>query len=513
MAALAGPPSFLAIEATIAAMIDEHDRRLLDHVRPADHRNPSPAPMYDLVVIGGGTAGLVSAAGAAALGARVALVEKRRLGGDCLHTGCVPSKAMLRSARVVAESRLGGTLGVQSSARSDFAAVMTRMRARRADLAPADSARRLASLGVDVFFGSAAFAGARSIAVAADEITATRKELRFKKAVIATGSHPAIPDIPGLADTPFLTNETVFDLIVQPRELAVIGAGPSGCELAQVFARLGTQVTLIESGSRALPRDDRDAAEIVSAQLGRDGVEVLLDAQVRAVRWKDAGFALALEGREVKADALLVAAGRLPRVADLALDAAGVSSTSSGVTVSDRLRTTNPRVYAAGDVCSSYRFTHAADAMARIAVRNALFPGRARVSALTIPWCTFTSPEVGRIGEAGDEAVSRGVETVTIPLPTVDRAVVDEATDGFVRLYHRRGRIVGATVVAPVAGELVGAIALAMSRGITLADMSSTVFPYPTYSLALRQAGDAYRRASLTPGVRRLLRYYFKVFR
>jgi pyruvate/2-oxoglutarate dehydrogenase complex dihydrolipoamide dehydrogenase (E3) component len=493
-------------------MIDEHDRRLLDHVRPADFRNPSPAPMYDLVVIGGGTAGLVCAVGAAGLGARVALVEQRRLGGDCLHTGCVPSKAMVRSARVVAESRLGGALGIQSSARADFAAVMTRLHARRADLAPADSAQRLASLGVDVFFGSATFSGSRSIAVCADHIPATRTELRFKKAVIATGSRPAIPEIPGLAETPFLTNETVFDLAVQPGQLAVIGAGPTGCELAQAFARLGTQVTLIDSGSRVLPRDDRDASEPVQTQLSRDGVEVLLNAQIRAVRWADAGFALALGDRALPADTVLVAAGRMPRVDGLDLDAAGVACTSSGITVSDRLQTTNPRVYAAGDVCSSYRFTHAADAMARIAVRNALFFGRARVSALTIPWCTFTSPEVGRVGEAG-EAVTRGVEAVTIPLSSVDRAVVDEATDGFVRLYHRRGRIVGATVVAPVAGELVGAIALAMSRGITLADMSSTVFPYPTLSLALRQAGDAYRRTSLTPSVRRLLQYYFKVFR
>jgi pyruvate/2-oxoglutarate dehydrogenase complex dihydrolipoamide dehydrogenase (E3) component len=469
--------------------------------------------MYDLVVMGGGTAGLVCAAGAAGLGARVALVEQSRLGGDCLNSGCVPSKALLRSARAAAESRLGATLGVESSANVDFPAVMSRLRARRARLAEPDSAERLTSLGVDVFFGSASFSGRRSVTVAVDGADRARLELRFRKAVIATGSRPGVPAVPGLAGTPFLTNENVFDLVTQPRALAVIGAGPSGCELAQAFARLGTRVTMIESGPQILPREDPGAGAVVLARLRGDGVDVRLNSLAKGVRWVEGQFSIELDGEVVVADALLVASGRAPRVDGLQLDAAGVASGPDGVAVDDRLRTSNPRVYAAGDICSRYKFTHAADAMARIAVRNALFFGRARVSALTIPWCTFTSPEVGRIGEAGDEAVSRGVETVTIQLSSVDRAVLDDATDGFVRLHHRRGRIVGATVVAPAAGELVGAIALAMGRGITLAEMSSTVFPYPTMSVALRQAGDAYRRTSLTPRVRSLLRYYFGALR
>ncbi len=494
-------------------MIDESDRRLLDQVRPAHFRNPSPASKYDLVVIGGGTAGLVCAAGAAGLGARVALVERSLLGGDCLNTGCVPSKAMLRSARVVAESRLGATLGVQSSAHADFAAVMARLRARRADLASADSAARFASLGVDVFFGSASFAGPRSVTVIAGENESTRSELRFRKAVIATGSRPAMPKIPGLADAPFLTNESVFDLTAQPGELAIIGAGPSGCELAQAFARLGTRVTLIESGAQVLPREDRDAGSVICDRLRADGVEVMLETHLKAVRWTNDRFTLELDGRMLSAEALLVASGREPRVDELNLDAAGVAHGPDGITVDDRLRTTNPRVYAAGDVCSKYKFTHAADAMARIVVRNALFFGRARMSTLVIPWCTFTSPEVGRVGEAGETAKASGAEAVTIPLSAIDRAVVDEATDGFVRVYHRRGLIVGATIVAPDAGDLVSAVALAMRYGGSLADLSSAVFPYPTLSVALRQAGDAYRRSSLTPGVRKALRYYFQVLR
>jgi len=496
----------------MAGMIDEHDRRLVSLVHPPDFHNPSPASRYDLVVIGGGTAGLVCAAGAAGLGARVALVERERLGGDCLNTGCVPSKAMLRSARVVAEARQGASLGVQSSAQPDFRGVMARLRARRADLAPADSAERLTSLGVDVFFGAAFFAGPRTVVVAARNDSA-RSELRFQKAVIATGSRPAVPDIPGLAATPFFTNENIFDLADQPRSLAVIGAGPSGCELAQAFARLGTRVTLIESAAHVLSREDREAAAVIQDRLRADGVELLLKAHVSAARWADGRFTLDRDGGATSVDAVLVASGRAPRVDGLNLEAAGVTHRLEGVTVDDRLRTSNPRVYAAGDVCSKYKFTHAADAMARIVVRNALFFGRARVSSLVIPWCTFTSPEVGRVGEAGDEAAASGADAITIPLSSVDRAVVDEATDGFVRLHHRRGRIVGATIVAPDAGELVSTVATAMRYGGSLNDLSSSVFPYPTLSVAFRQAGDAYRRSSVTPTVRSALRYYFQVFR
>ena len=492
-------------------MIDEHDRRLADLVRPPDFHNPSPAPMYDLVVIGAGTAGLVCAAGAAGLGARVALIEQARLGGDCLNTGCVPSKALLRSARVAAESRFGEKLGVPASAQPDFHAVMARLRARRADLAPADSVERFLSLGVDVFFGAAAFSGARTVALRSNGGNVL--ELHFKKAVIATGSRPVVPDVPGLASTPFLTNESVFELTEQPRALAVIGAGPSGCELAQAFARLGTKVTLIESGHQLLPREDREAAAIVEARLRGDGVEVLLGSRLQAARWQQGRFSLEEAGRTIEADAVLAASGRAPRVQDLHLDKAGVASSAEGIAVDDRLRTSNPRVYAAGDVCSKYKFTHAADAMARIVVRNALFFGRARASSLVIPWCTFTSPEVGRVGEAGHEAAATGAEAITIPLKAVDRAVVDEMTDGFVRIHHRKGRIVGATVVASGAGELISVIALAMRHGGSLADLSSAIFPYPTLSLALRQAGDTYRRSTVTPKVRKALRYYFQVFR
>jgi len=251
----------------------------------------------------------------------------------------------------------------------------------------------------------------------------------------------------------------------------------------------------------------------VEARLRQDGVAVLLRTELAGVQSDGERTLMTHVGGVLSVDALLVASGRAPRVDGLQLEAAGIDYRADGISVDDRLRTSNRRVFAAGDVCSKFKFTHAADAMARIVVRNALFFGRARVSSLVIPWCTFTSPEVGRVGDTGDDAAARGAEAVTIPLSSVDRAVIDEATDGFVRLYHRRGRIVGATIVAPDAGELVSAVAMAMRYGGSLGALSSSVFPYPTLSVALRQAGDNYRRAALTPALRSALQYYFHVFR
>ena len=500
------------------------DVRLLSHVHPPGWRNPHPASTYDLVVIGGGTAGLVCAAGAAGLGARVALVERARLGGDCLNTGCVPSKSLLRSARVVSELREAPRLGVVAEGKPDFVSIMARLRERRADLAPHDSAARLTSLGVDVFFGAAAFSSPRTVTVRErndpndpndpnDSNDSNEWLLRFRKAVIATGSRPATPPIPGLAHTPFLTSETLFELTEQPRELVVIGAGPIGCEMAQAFACLGTRVTLIESASQVLPREDAEAAALLAARLTEDGVEVLLKSSVTSTRWAAGRFALDHDGRTTSADAVLVSTGRVPGVDGLELEAAGVAHGPDGVTVDDRLRTSNTRVYAAGDICSRHKFTHAADAMARIVIQNALFFGRKRASALVVPSCTFTSPEVARVGLAASEAAARGADAITIPLTAVDRAVVDDAPEGFVRLHHERGRILGATIVAPEAGELIGTVALAMQHGISLGDLASAIFPYPTLSAALRQAGDGYRRAGLTAPLRTLLRYYFRVFR
>jgi pyruvate/2-oxoglutarate dehydrogenase complex dihydrolipoamide dehydrogenase (E3) component len=496
-------------------MVDDHDRRLLAHVRPPDWLNPTPKSIYDLVVIGGGTAGLVSAAGAAGLGARVAIVERARLGGDCLNTGCVPSKSLLRSARVVGESRAGAQVGVAGEARVDFQAVMARMRARRADIAPHDAAARLASLGVDVFFGEALFSGTRSIRVYANGSNDANvsNELKFRKAVVATGSRPAVPPIPGLSDVPFLTSETLFDISAQPRALAVLGGGPIGCEMAQAFARLGTHVTLFEAAAQILPNEDPDAAAIVASALIADGVDLRLGSRVTSVSQDAARTRVHFDSGEVTCDAILVATGRTPNVEGLGLEAAGVACSREGIGVNDNLRTTNRHIFAAGDVGSRYKFTHAADVLARTVIQNALFFGRKRASRLVIPWCTFTDPEVAHVGVNSAAAGRQEAATVTVPLDEVDRAIVDDETNGFVRVHHRAGRIVGATIVAPAAGELIGLLTYAMQKGGSLGDFSSVVFAYPTVSLALRQAGDAYRRAALTPRARRVLDTYFRIRR
>jgi pyruvate/2-oxoglutarate dehydrogenase complex dihydrolipoamide dehydrogenase (E3) component len=493
---------------------DRHDERLRSHVRPQDWPNPTPRDRYHLVVIGGGTAGLVSAAGAAGLGARVALVERHLLGGDCLNVGCVPSKAMIASARSWKTARTSKSEhhGPAAEGEGDFAAVMSRMRALRADLAPIDGAPRFRELGVDVYFGEAAFTGADAVEVAG-------ARLRFRRAVIATGARAAVPDIPGIADVPFLTNETVFSLTELPRHLVVIGGGPIGCELAQCFARFGSKVTLVERASRLLARDDGDAAAIVHRALADDGVRILTGTAVRRVSRRGPEIQLETdhdEGGELVASELLIASGRSPNIERLGLDLAGVSYTPQGVTVDDRLRTSNPRIYAAGDVCSRLQFTHAADAQARAVIQNALFFGRVRQSRLVVPWVTYTSPEVAQVGHTAESAREAGVaiDTIDVPLHDVDRARLDGLTTGFARVHLRRGAstIVGATVVAEHAGDLITEVTLAMTNGIGLGGIGKTIHPYPTQGDVLRKAADAWRRTRLTPFVRSLFERWFRLF-
>jgi pyruvate/2-oxoglutarate dehydrogenase complex dihydrolipoamide dehydrogenase (E3) component len=492
---------------------DAADDRLRSNVHPPDWINPEPRGRYHLAVVGGGTAGLVSALGAAGLGARVALVERALLGGDCLVTGCVPSKAIVRSARAAADARRADTVGVRvAGVETDFGAVMRRMRERRADISPHDSASRLRSAGVDVYFGEARFTSRSTIDVGGRLLT-------FRRAVIATGGHPAVPPIPGLSSVPYLTNETLFSLTGLPRRLGIVGAGPIGCEMAQAFARLGSVVTLVEQAPRVLPEEDADAAAFVASRMTSEGVTLALSASVVGVRPHGEDIVVHIEqgggNQEITCDRLLVAAGRAPNVGQLDLAAAGVAFDKTGVIVDDRLRTSNPRIFAAGDVCSPFKFTHAADAMARIVVQNALFFGRARASALVIPWCTYTDPEVAHVGWHADAARRKGhhVETITVPLADVDRAVVDEELVGFVRVHHERGRLLGCTVVSSRAGEMIGLPTHALRHGASLNDFGATIHPYPTLTNAFRAAGDVYRRSRLTPRVRALLQRYFQLLR
>ncbi|TVQ57502.1 MAG: mercuric reductase, partial [Phycisphaerales bacterium] len=489
------------------APFDEHNESLLSHTHPPDWVNPTPSGRYNLVVIGAGTAGLVSAAGAAGLGAKVALVERRLMGGDCLNTGCVPSKALIRCAKAAADARRTSQYGVKVSGdvTVDFPAIMERMRKLRAKISPHDSAARFRDLGVDVFIGDAAFNGAHRVKVG-------ETALEFSRAVIATGGHAVAPPIPGLEEAGYLTNETVFSLTELPSRLAVIGAGPIGCEMAQTFARFDSEVTLIEATRHILPREDPEAADIVDRALREDGVHIVCGGKAAQVRSEGDEKVVELEcdgkKHEIRVDAILISAGRKPNIDGLNLEAAGVQADpKKGITVNDYLQTTNAHIYAAGDVASKYQFTHAADAMARIVLQNALFFGRARASKLIMPWCTYTDPEIAHVGMYEEDAKARGIETaqITIQLADNDRAILDGETDGFLRILHKKGSdtILGATLVSRHAGETISEITAAMSAGAGLSTLAKTIHPYPTQAEVIKRAADGFNRTKLTPFVKK----------
>jgi pyruvate/2-oxoglutarate dehydrogenase complex dihydrolipoamide dehydrogenase (E3) component len=492
---------------------DVYNEQLVANVHPPAWVNPEPAPRYHLVVVGAGTAGLVSAAGAAGLGAKVALIERELMGGDCLNVGCVPSKALLRSARALAQVRDAGQFGVvvPAGTRVDFAAVMERMRRLRAGISPHDGAARFRDLGIDVFLGQGRFTGPDTIAVG-------DHTLRFRRAAICTGARAHRPGIPGLSEAGFLTNETVFTLTQLPARLAVIGAGPIGCELAQAFARFGARVTLLHSHAQILPKEYPDAAGIIEAALRRDGVDMILGCNITRVETRQRDKIVRLEcggaAREIFVDEILVGAGRVPNVDGLDLETAGVAyDPKKGVTVTDRLRTSNPRVYAAGDICSRFQFTHMADALARIVIQNALFYPSKKASALVVPWCTYTDPEIAHVGLYEHEAKERGiaVQTLVQELRDVDRAILDGETHGFVKVLVKQGteKIVGATIVAAHAGDMISEVTLAMAGTLGLGTIAATIHPYPTQAEAIKKLGDAYTRTRLTPFLRSLFAKWF----
>jgi pyruvate/2-oxoglutarate dehydrogenase complex dihydrolipoamide dehydrogenase (E3) component len=487
---------------------DHFNEVLLAHVHPPDWVNPAPARRYNLVVIGGGTAGLVTAAGAAGLGAKVALVERHLLGGDCLNYGCVPSKAIIRSSRLAADLKDAARFGVKvpPGTAVDFPGVMERMRRLRSALSRHDAARRFRDLGVDVFLGEARFSGPGTVVV-------DGQTLNFSKAVIATGARALAPPVPGLAAAGYLTNETVFSLTQRPRRLLVLGGGPLGCEFAQAFQRLRCQVTLLHKHARIMNREDADAAALLQQVFLREGITLILKARPIGVLNTAGGKLLRYErdGQEdaLEVDEILAGTGRAPNVENLGLEEAGVRyDTREGVLVNDRLQTTNRHIYAAGDVCLQYKFTHLADATARLVIQNALFLGRQKLSALTIPWCTYTDPEVARVGLNEAEAEKQGIpiQTLIKPLSEVDRAVVDGEDEGLVKIHLKAGtdRILGATIVARHAGEMISEVTLAMVAKAGLKTLASVIHPYPTQAEAIRQTGDLYNRTRLTPFVKKL---------
>jgi pyruvate/2-oxoglutarate dehydrogenase complex dihydrolipoamide dehydrogenase (E3) component len=493
---------------------DSYNKLLEQNTHPTDWQNPVPSGRYDLVAIGGGTAGLISALAAAGLGARAALLERSLLGGDCLNFGCVPSKALLRAARAAHDMRSAGAFGCRLDsfqASVDFPAVMERMRRLRAEISQHDSATRLKSLGVDVYLGEAQFTGRGALQVAGQAV-------RFRRAVVATGAHPREPEIAGLAEIGFLTNETVFSLTQLPRRLVVIGAGPVGCELAQAFSRFGSDVHLINRRETILPKEDREAAEVVKRQFESEQIHLQLGWTIEAAERMGDAKSLIIErnGQRQKliADEILIGVGRQPNTEGLDLEAANVAYSDKGIHINDRLQTSNWRIYAAGDVCGQEQFTHAADAMARICVQNALFGGRKRLSRLVIPRCTFTDPEIAHVGLTVTEAAARTIEidSYRVGLDDVDRAVLDGEEQGFavVHTFRGTGRIAGATIVARHAGEMIGEITLLMTRRISLGALATVIHCYPTQVEALKRIADNYRRTKLTPIVSRALRTWLR---
>jgi pyruvate/2-oxoglutarate dehydrogenase complex dihydrolipoamide dehydrogenase (E3) component len=495
--------------------LDDNNRTLINNVHPASWKNPEPAASYNLVVIGAGTAGLVTAAGAAGLGAKVALIERHLMGGDCLNVGCVPSKGIIRASRAVYEIKTAGEYGITGgeNAAVDFSKAMERMRRIRAGISHHDSFERFSKeLGVDVFLGSGTFIGPDSI-----EVDGVR--LRFKKAAICTGARAAAPPIPGIEETGYLTNENVFWLTELPKRLLVIGGGPIGCELSQAFARMGSRVTIIEPSGHLLMREDADAAEIVQQAMLRDGVTLALNTKILKTERRGADKVITLEQNgkslELVGDEILVGAGRAPNVNGLGLEAAGIAyDARRGVKVNEMLQTSNPRVYAAGDVCFPYKFTHTADALARIVIANALFKGRQKTSSLVVPWCTYTDPEVAHVGMYEKDAQDKGLEvtTLTVLLSNIDRALLDGETEGFARVHLKKGgdKILGATVVARHAGEMINELSLAITAGLGLSAIGRTIHPYPTQAEAIRRLADVYNRTRLTPFIKKLFAAWLK---
>ncbi|HJO22116.1 MAG: mercuric reductase [Myxococcota bacterium] len=500
--------------------LDEHNRTLSGNVAPKDWVNPEPSGRYNLVVIGAGSAGLITSAIAAGLGAKVALVEGHHLGGDCLNVGCIPSKGVIRASRMVAEARRAANelgLPLADDAAPDFGRVMQRMRRIRAQISSEDSATRYRDeLGVDVYLGQARFRDSGTLEVGG-------RKLHFKRAVIATGARAARPQIPGLDETGYRTNESIFNLTEKPRRLGVIGAGPIGCELAQAFRRLGCEVALLHADRHILPREDADAAAVLSQRFAAEGVRVVDACEIRATERRPDGRAIRFrhpDGLEedLVVDEILVAVGRAPNVAGLGLEAAGVTfDTRRGVHVDDHLRTANRRIFAAGDVCMNWKFTHAADTAAKIVVRNALFFPIAKLSSQVMPWCTYTDPEIAHVGLYAHEAHERGIEvdTFQVPLAEVNRAVTDGEDEGFVKIHTERGkdRIRGATIVASHAGEMLSELTLAMVHGVGLDKLFDVIHPYPTQAEGIKRAAGARLRTRLTPLAAGALRRWLAIRR
>jgi pyruvate/2-oxoglutarate dehydrogenase complex dihydrolipoamide dehydrogenase (E3) component len=472
--------------------------------------------VYNVVIIGAGTAGLVTAAGTAGLGGRVALIERNKMGGDCLNFGCVPSKALISSARLIDKIRRAEAWGLgRMEAQFDFNEVFATMRERRARIAPNDSQERFESLGVDVFRGQARFESPDSVRVG-DQI------LRAKNFVIATGTRTAVPQIDGIESVPYFTNETIFDeLTSKPESLTVLGGGPIGCELGQTFNRLGVRTTIVQRGPRLLPREDPEVAEFLEKNLTAEGISIVTNAEAKALR-SDGEITMSISRQdgsatEISAAALLICSGRRPNLEGLGLDAIGVETGERGVLVNDYLQTSRPHIYAAGDIAGPFLFTHMADVQARVVVRNILMPLqflRQKIDYAVVPWCTYVDPEIASVGLNETTAKKREVayDLIRQEIKEVDRAVVEREETGFAKVLVAKGtdKILGATLVCENAGDLLHEFVLAMKYGIGLGKISATTHAYPTFAELARKAGDKYNKRRLTPAARKIFIWLYR---
>jgi pyruvate/2-oxoglutarate dehydrogenase complex dihydrolipoamide dehydrogenase (E3) component len=455
---------------------------------------------YDLVVIGGGAAGLTAAGVGTNFGAKTLMVERNQLGGDCTWHGCVPSKVLLKSAKIAQDVRKASAYGIDATLeRVDFQKVMERVRSlREAIYEEDDHPRNFEAMGIDVRHGQARFLDATTIEITGDDGDTARITGRY--VVIAAGARAFVPPIDGLDDVPYLTNETLFELQTQPGRLAIVGSGPIGTEMAQAFQRLGTQVTVFETQDRILHKDNEELARMLQDVLEEEGVRYLCGARVTRVAQQEDGTirveAETEDGavKQAAADALLMATGRRPNLDGLGLEAAGVDYTKQGITVDDRCRTSQSHIYAVGDITGRYQFTHMSEHMAKTAVTNAILKLPQKIDTKHVPWATFTEPELAHVGATEAELNERGVDfqTYRFPYTKVDRAVTDGETTGLIKVFAKRwnGKILGASVLGAHAGELISEYAVAMKNGVTLRHLSDTIHPYPSYGLAARRAAD-----------------------
>jgi len=471
------------------------------------------SPEFDIVVIGGGSGGLVVAAGGSTLGAKVALVEKHKLGGDCLWYGCVPSKTLIKSARIAFEMRHAQRWALTpSDPQPNLSRVMERVREVIAGIEPFDSPERFRGLGVDVIFGEGRF-------VAPDAFEVNGRRLTAKTFVIATGSRPAVPPIPGIETVPYLTNETVFDLREQVPSLTVIGSGPIGCELAQAFRRLGSEVTVVDIAPSTLPREDPELAVVVHRQLVAEGIRFHFDTTIVNVAGTAGAIAATLRGKDgtervLAASHLLVAAGRRLNTEGLGLEAAGIALEQGRIIADEKLRTTNPNVFVVGDVAGGHQFTHVAEHHAGIVLRQAIFKLWWAKPAKVIPWCTFTDPELARVGLSETEAKQSNIahKVYRFPFEEIDRARAEGETEGFAKIVtDPKGKLLGAAIVGPHAGELIAEYGLALTKGMNAKDISGVIHTYPTLASISRRVADQRMKEGLTPTAKTWIKRIFRL--